>query len=255
MCTIILRNDAPRTRTPWVVAANRDECLERPSTPTHIVTYLGTDILTPRDEVYGGTWIGVRDDGLLVALTNRDEPGVRRGVRSRGLLVLDALMEKNEYEVAELAARTAEQYKPFHLITAGREGMAHRVIAGRHTQLRKYLPHGWHVITEQSFGAGADVRGQRLRAQLSAGTTKPLEIALGTLLGEHTLGDPFASSCVHAALDGHAYGTRSGFYAHIIPNEILLPRVEWHAWEGPTCKAEHRVVLNRFGIHEIQEEL
>lgn len=111
MCTIILGVRVEDDALPWTVAANRDERCNRPSAPPRIIEESGRRILMPQDLVYGGTWVGMNDRGLLVALTNRDDPGEHHGDRSRGLLVREALQLKYADDVAALARDTAAQYK------------------------------------------------------------------------------------------------------------------------------------------------
>lgn len=65
--------------------------------------YLGKDTLeeppqrfngntvAPLDVASGGTWIGVNDSGLLLAITNQETETLRSPARSRGLLALDLL--------------------------------------------------------------------------------------------------------------------------------------------------------------------
>jgi hypothetical protein len=93
MCVLVLLYQVVHGH--WLVAgANRDEQLERPSTPPALAT--GTDrgpererdgrrrthvaFVAPRDVAAGGTWIGLNRQGLFVALTNRsDTRGDTRG--------------------------------------------------------------------------------------------------------------------------------------------------------------------------------
>ena len=89
MCTLIayLRKGAP---FPLIVAANRDEMLSRPSTPPQL--HGGAPAcIAPRDQVAGGTWLGLNAHGLFVGVTNRF--GVPKDERrsSRGQLVANAL--------------------------------------------------------------------------------------------------------------------------------------------------------------------
>ncbi|WP_435073346.1 NRDE family protein [Halorubrum sp. HHNYT27] len=118
MCTLTLAwrafGDAP-----VALAANRDEALDRPAEPP---TVRGDDgrYVAPRDAEAGGTWIGLSDSGLAVAITNRWLDADREGDRSRGLLVRDCL----ESDSAEAAVRSVERdletrsYDGFNLVLA-----------------------------------------------------------------------------------------------------------------------------------------
>ena len=118
MCTLTLAwrafGDAP-----VALAATRDEALDRPSEPPALrdgeVPYVA-----PRDAEAGGTWIGVSEGGLVVAVTNRWLDADREGDRSRGLLVRDCLTAAS----AEAAVRAVERelderaYDGFNLVLA-----------------------------------------------------------------------------------------------------------------------------------------
>ena len=82
----------PGQRRTLLLAANRDEWLQRPASPMHWWDAGDDDVpplLAGRDLQGGGTWLGLRRDGLLAALTNVREPGPRDAARpSRGDLPL-----------------------------------------------------------------------------------------------------------------------------------------------------------------------
>jgi uncharacterized protein with NRDE domain len=95
-------------RYPLIVAANRDEFLERPTEPLHFWPD-APHILAGRDLKGGGTWMGMTTTGNFAALTNHRD--LRRQVRagpSRGLLVRKAL----EGDVPE----DTSMYEGFNLI-------------------------------------------------------------------------------------------------------------------------------------------
>lgn len=76
---------------PLVVAANRDEYLDRPAVPAHWWTD-APELLAGRDLEAGGTWMGLSRGGRFAALTNYRDPSRRvSGAPSRGALVRDAL--------------------------------------------------------------------------------------------------------------------------------------------------------------------
>jgi uncharacterized protein with NRDE domain len=88
-----------------IVAANRDEFRGRPSAAPQI---LEPGIIGGKDLESGGTWLGINDRGLFVAVTNRRTPSLR--AYSRGLLTLEALRCASLREVQELVlARVRER--------------------------------------------------------------------------------------------------------------------------------------------------
>lgn len=87
MCVLALLLD-PGGPVPLIAAANRDESRARPSLPPGEIE---PGIFGGRDLAAGGTWLGVNDRGLFVAVTNRRAPAKTEASYSRGLLALEAL--------------------------------------------------------------------------------------------------------------------------------------------------------------------
>lgn len=76
---------------PLVVAANRDEFYARPSTPIGRWPE-APQVIGGRDLEAGGTWLGITEGGRFAAVTNVREPGMAKGVRSRGELTRNFLV-------------------------------------------------------------------------------------------------------------------------------------------------------------------
>jgi hypothetical protein len=100
MCSVVLAAHVV-AGYPLVVVANRDEQLDRASSPPlawsgdgGVVgggTIESAPFVAPRDDVAGGTWLGVNRAGVFVGITNR-YLGPQDATRaSRGRLVADAL--------------------------------------------------------------------------------------------------------------------------------------------------------------------
>ncbi len=60
---------------PLVVAANRDERLDRPAQALCVLQEERPRILGGRDDLAGGTWLAVNEHGVVAGLTNRPAPG------------------------------------------------------------------------------------------------------------------------------------------------------------------------------------
>src|ERR1700721_53126 len=74
---------------PLVVAANRDERLDRPASAITVLRENEPRILGGRDELAGGTWLAVNEYGVVAGLTNRPSALGRDPTRrSRGELPL-----------------------------------------------------------------------------------------------------------------------------------------------------------------------
>lgn len=87
MCLIAFAvNAAPGC--PLLIAANRDEFLDRPTAALHRWRLDdGTDIVAGRDLRDGGTWLGLSPRGRVAMLTNVRQSMAGPGSRSRGELV------------------------------------------------------------------------------------------------------------------------------------------------------------------------
>ncbi len=104
----------------YAVLFNRDELLTRkPATPPTVRELDGVRVLCPLDGDHGGTWIGVNQHGVTVALLNGD-PAAPRGegpFRSRGLVALDALRQRTAHAAAascgELDPRSTQPFQLF----------------------------------------------------------------------------------------------------------------------------------------------
>jgi uncharacterized protein with NRDE domain len=116
MC-LILFSYKPSKQYSLVLAANRDEYYERPSSPAAFWTD-APKVLAGRDLEGGGTWMGVTRSGRFAALTNyRDPASFRKGAPSRGLLVKNFLagMDSPAVYMKFLKAH-ADKYNGFCLI-------------------------------------------------------------------------------------------------------------------------------------------
>ena len=108
MCLIALAYHT-HPRYPLVLAANRDEFLDRPADPAHFWVD-APHILAGRDRKAGGTWLGVTRTGRFAALTNhRDLHRPANPGPSRGVLVRKALDD-------ELDGEDTSRYEGFNLL-------------------------------------------------------------------------------------------------------------------------------------------
>src|SRR5436305_10671915 len=73
-----------------IIGANREEAYARPGEPPQLLDG-PTRAVAGVDPVAGGTWLGVNEHGVLVAVTNRAKSDVPLNPRSRGLLARDLL--------------------------------------------------------------------------------------------------------------------------------------------------------------------
>jgi hypothetical protein len=89
MCILALQYKLV-SESPILIAANREEYYDRPSLPPSIQSGKPR-ILCGTDQQAGGTWLGVNQNGMLVAASNRPKSIPPIAPRSRGVLCRDLL--------------------------------------------------------------------------------------------------------------------------------------------------------------------
>ncbi len=243
MCTLVV---AARVVPdfPLVIVANRDEQLDRASSPPLRWNGRSGSFVAPRDEVAGGTWLGLNDAGVFVAITNR-YLGPRDPTRiSRGALVVEALGAASAREIhARVSALDPTSYNGFHLVYADDRDVLATVSDG-HELAQLTLGDGLSIVTERGFGAGLRGDGDRRRVQKierawdelipPSAPFDPLRATM--LLTEHDAADPLGATCIH--LDTLRYGTRSSLVLTIADassgaTPMSRARMLWA--EGPPC--------------------
>ena len=91
MCSVILLR-RPDATWPLILGANRDEMAGRPWKAPARHWPDRPNVIAGLDELAGGSWLGMNDEGVVAAVLNRmGTLGPEAGKRSRGELVLDAL--------------------------------------------------------------------------------------------------------------------------------------------------------------------
>jgi uncharacterized protein with NRDE domain len=119
MCLIIFSFD-PDSDLPLVVAANRDEFFARPTLEADYWQPRsgGATVLSGRDEVAGGTWIGLSDQRRFAAVTNIRDPSQETArPRSRGELTVDFLAgSQNAADYAQQLTSSFQDFAGYNLL-------------------------------------------------------------------------------------------------------------------------------------------
>lgn len=119
MCTVVtLRR--PGHDWPLLLAANRDEMRGRPWSPPGRHWPDRPAIRAGLDHEAGGSWLGVNDYGVVVAILNRrGSLGAAAGKCSRGELVLRGLDGRSAREAMQALCRLdAGSYRSFNMVVA-----------------------------------------------------------------------------------------------------------------------------------------
>jgi uncharacterized protein with NRDE domain len=243
---------------PLIVAANRDERLDRPAVPMTVLRERGPRILGGRDELAGGTWLAVNEHGVLAGLTNQPSADGRDPTkRSRGELPLAFAVHRSAAEAvaAVRAVLDPAAYNPCWMLVGDRDALFSIGVSGGSEPDVEQLDPGLHVLENAPLRAEsakaafvgdlvADALAARRADDASATVT-----ALEAVLGDHQPAVPeprtdstgrvwpasLSAACVHA--DG--YGTRSGMIVSVpaaadggVPAVLVA--------DGPPCEAPMR---------------
>lgn len=232
---------------PLVVAANRDERLDRPATAMTVLDAGPPRVLGGRDELAGGTWLAVNDHGVVAGLTNRPvEAGRVPTKRSRGELpVLLARATSAQAAVAACEAKVdPSDYNPAWILVGDRRSLfALDVSDGRALRVEELRP-GLHVLENKPFGS----ESPKIRhvMELLAGAERlaahERSDLLFSVLGDHAvpphspedtaqgrLPASVLADCVH----GEGYGTRWSCLVEVTADD-RPPRLRYA--EGPPCR-------------------
>ncbi len=238
MCTLIaLHRTVPGA--PLVVAANRDEFLDRPAEgPALRATPFGT-ILAPRDLEAGGTWLGLNARGVFVAVTNVscDSPDPER--RSRGLLVVETLAAPGALEAAEkISNLPMGAYNPFNLFVADAENAF--AFTYEESVRSGGADSGVFVVGNAALDASAPAKLSRIHGDVRA-AARAGDAVLDRLAGlcrDHRPGPrgTLDALCVHAG----GYGTRSSALLRIGEAGLSDPTSVFRFADGAPCEYEYQ---------------
>lgn len=116
MCTVTI---IPKGKNDFILTSNRDEAPNRISLAPDFYTIEGANLLFPKDELAGGTWIGISNRNRMICVLNgafvRHERQAKYRL-SRGVVAKD-------FMIAEIIENTLESYnlidiEPFTMVIA-----------------------------------------------------------------------------------------------------------------------------------------
>lgn len=215
MCTVVLLR-RPDSKWPVLIAANRDEMQSRAWSPPGRHWPDRPDIVAGRDELAGGSWLGVNDHGVVAAALNRTGSlGPATDTRSRGELVLDALDYADAADAAQaLSGLDPRAYRTFNLVIAdNRDAFWLCNRSGASAIVANEVPTGISIITSQDLNDPTAPRVASFAQRFKAAPTPAPETGdwdawaalMGTRLG--ALDDaPDEAMCIASE---HGFGTVS----------------------------------------------
>ena len=209
MCTVVILR---RPGHPWplILGANRDEMLNRPWQPPARHWPDRAHVVAGRDELAGGTWMGVNDGGVVACILNRyGSLGPAPGKRSRGELVLDALDHGDAVEAAQaLKDLNPAAYRPFNMVIADNRDAWWLAVTGESEAIRlEPIPVGLSMFTAHDRN---DLTDPRIAAYLPRfqGATAPDPAGAGWESWRELVA---ANKAVGAPTTAMSFRTESGF--------------------------------------------
>lgn len=165
MCILALQYKTARD-APILVAQNREEQYERPTLGPRIQSGRPR-VICGMDKQAGGTWLGVNQHGLFVAVSNRPKLPLPPEPRSRGLLCREMLNCDSSVKAAEYCFRELRTglYAGANYICADAKS-AVAVLGGESVQSVELAP-GLHVLTAGGIDDLADERQELVRRLLT----------------------------------------------------------------------------------------
>ncbi len=185
MCLILLALQHHPTYG-LILAANRDEYYDRPSTlPDFWKEAPG--VLAGKDLKSGGTWLGMTKKGRIAAVTNyRDPASIKRGAPSRGWLVRDFLLGSwGPVEYLTRVRQEGERYNGFNLIVGLRNEFYW--YSNRSSEIAELSP-GLHGISNRLLNTPWPkvIRGKGALSELFKESNEVSPEALFALLQDRT---------------------------------------------------------------------
>jgi uncharacterized protein with NRDE domain len=246
MCLLVVCSQV-LAEWPLIVAANRDERLDRPAAPVAVLRANGPKTVGGRDLMAGGTWLAVNEHGVVAGLTNKPAvEGRDPSKRSRGEipLALTAGTTAVESVAAFSAATSPGDYNPCWALVGDRASLYYVDVTQPDHVLTIALGPGVHVLENKPIEEPSPKADHVRRRIGDVGSMRPEQVltALQRVLVDHTvnqepaddtersqLASRASACCVHS----EAYGTRSSMLIKVPGSLTAAPEV-WSS-DGAAC--------------------
>ncbi|HEX9461661.1 MAG TPA: NRDE family protein [Alphaproteobacteria bacterium] len=243
MCTLVILR-RPDTAWPVLIGANRDEMLDRPWSPPGHHWPDRPDVVAGRDNLAGGSWLGINATGVVVGVLNRQGTlGPAPGLRSRGELVLEALDHPDAAEAAKaFEALDPKAYRSFNLVIAdNRDAFLVRSLGSAGHKVTP-IPPGLSMVTAHELNDESSARIRFHRPRFAAapppdperGQWESWEKLLASREQEPDAGPHGALTIVTGENDRRSgYGTSSSsLIAIAAPGHAAPPGIVWRFAPG-----------------------
>jgi uncharacterized protein with NRDE domain len=245
MCLLVVCSRTDPT-APLIVAANRDERLDRPAVVATVLASTGPRIIGGRDLKAGGTWLAINEHGLVTGLTNRPSPNGRDdSKRSRGELPLALAAHR---DAASAVDEFVQRFRPSDfnsawLLVGDPRSLYYIEVGDDAAPAVEELDAGVHVLANGPLhGSSPKTDHVRDRVRSLPEMAEPDVLAtMRSVLADHTIPadvaagmvdkdrpKELAAACVHT----EDYGTRSAALVRV--PAAGLPAM-WVS-DGPPCR-------------------
>ncbi len=248
MCTLAIYVRA-LPGLPLVIAANRDEFLDREATGPVVLSETPR-IVGGRDLRADGTWLAISEHGVAAGILNRRTEALPiASKRSRGELPMMALAEHAAAGArARIGGLDGEAYNAFNLLVADRHEAWVAQNHDREMRITELAP-GLHLVSNLDVDDPTCPKIARSHVRFAAAGNgfaddrdqARFRDALHAIVADHTLTldprlpDALGAICVHAG----RFGTRCSSLL------FLDEAGRWGHWfaDGPPCERTHGPAL------------
>ncbi len=226
---------------PVIIAQNRDELTTRKPGKPPLILSKDPIVIAPQDTDASGTWMGFNQYGVVNSLTNVEQKFLKPDAKSRGLLVLGGLQQKDagslqNYTISELESNT---YNYFNLLFADKDS-AQMLRYQDDREIQRVLKNGLHILPSSQINDTNNPTRRRDRLNQLYHTDEPKTVEavidrIKTMCRDH-YGEPngsIESICVHT----DKFNTVSSTI--IAVNKDLEKSIIHHA-QGSPCKNSYQ---------------
>jgi len=255
MCLILFAWQA-HPRYPLVVAANRDEFHDRPTTAAG---FWGETpgILAGRDLQAGGTWLGINRNGRFAAISNYREPLFKASKLeySRGNLVRDFLLDNSAPgSHAEHLQTRAAHYRGFNLLLGDPEVIFYvsnrtekpiNVAPGSHGLSNHLLDTDWPKVHDGRTRLDAVLKEEHIDPEKLLELLADKSTASPTRLSTEELQSEPEKMTKMIFIDSPVYGTRSSTVLLLDRDgEMIFVERQFDAGGKPAGTQSHKLRIN-----------
>ena len=246
MCTVVFLR-RPDHQWPLILGSNRDEKSDRQWQPPGRHWPDRENVVAGLDELAGGSWLGVNDEGVVAGILNRKGSlGPDEKFRSRGELVLEALDHCDAiYAVEAMAELNSSAYRSFNMFIAdNRDAWWLRSMGptGKKVDIFE-IPNGFSMLTASDLNSNDSARNKFHLPNFRRANSPDPEAndwqSWKELMNskDHAPGESFSESMLIDINQG--FGTLSTSLIALETSEVNKPRKKWQFLDQSITESEY----------------